>query len=127
MFVLAAVILGAALIVAVFQCNRIAADANLDDVVQECQRIADAARTWYRKPSGLGGGSRSFLGVDLERIGAHASVPHVGFFALTTDSTDQITVTGVGVKDADNDGTNVTVVLRYYADGDSTRTIIANR
>lgn len=107
LIVLSAIIVGIAIVVGINMFGKGAYQANREAVIQDAVNIAAKAQEWYRKPSVLGGGNRTFDGVNLGALGVPDSTSN-GAFTIT-GSGQTATVTGVGQEDGDGDGTNITV------------------
>ena len=118
LIVLGVIIVGIAVAVGIQMFAGGAATANFDAVSSDLNKIAADAQGWYRKPTTMGGGGRSFTGLTL---------PKLGFTSPNTNGTYTIsgiaagppaefTLTGVGTEDGDGDGTNVTVAIKVYPD-----------
>jgi len=83
-----------------------AVSANQDAVVQDCLMIAARAQEWYRKPTALAGGNRSFAGIffsklNIDSVNVNVSAPYNLIVAPQL-----LTITGTGVE-----GMTVTVVV----------------
>ncbi len=123
LIVLSVIIVGIAVAVGIDMFGSNAAQANFDAVVGDIQKIASDAQGWYRKPTSLGGGGRSFATVTLANLGAPTANANGAYSITGTPTAASFTLQGVGVEDGDSDGTNVTVSLSVYADSTGALTI----
>ena len=123
LIVLGVIIVGIAVAVGINMFAGGAAQANFDAVMNDLQKIASDAGGWYKKPTSLGGGGRTFENVTLSVLGAQSSNINGTYSIVGTPGVASFEVQGVGVEDGDNDGTNVTISITVYADSNSTPTI----
>ena len=130
LLVLVTIVVGLAVILAVYMFNENAASANLDRVCGFLAELGSQAQVHYTQPIWMDGGSHSF-----ERLTANAQgmayltnnpVLDIGTFSILVAGTStSVTLQGVGVEDGDKDGTNCTVTCEVFAD--SMHTVIVNR
>ena len=123
LIVLGVIIVGIAIVVGIQMFGSSAASSNFDMVVGDLNTVAAQAQGWFRKPTSMGGGGRSFAGVTLSAIGSAASNTNGAYSITGTPSATTFTVEGVGVEDGDGDGTNVTASLAVYADSTGSLTV----
>ena len=117
LIVLGVIIVGIAVAVGINMLGTGAAQANFDAVVSDIQKISADAQGWYRKPTNMGGGGRSFAAVSLGELGRPDPFSNSnGAYTLGSIGAASFTITGVGNEDGDDDGTNVTVSITVYAD-----------
>jgi len=115
LIVLGVIIVGIAIVVGIQMFGAGAASSNYDAVVTDLNTIASKAQGWYRKPTSMGGGGRSFEDVTLAKLGWENN--DNGTYTIEGSPTaTSFTIQGVGVEDGDGDGTNCTVQLTVYAD-----------
>ncbi len=117
MIVLAVIIIGISVTAGITMFNKSAVTANRDAVVGDCQSLISAAQQYYKKPAEMGGGSRAFTGLTLDKLNWPGSNVN-GSYTLTVNNADQITIASTGVE------TGVACSMIYYANGDSTRTVV---
>jgi len=102
LLVLAAIIVGAGVILGVNMFQDNAAQANMDAVTQDVMTFAGKAQAWYRRPVAVGGGGQSFTTLDWSDIvsgATGASYPNDnGTYAITT-GTNTCTFVGTGKED----------------------------
>ena len=116
LIVLGVIIVGIAVVVGIQMFGSSAAQANYDAVVNDLQNIGASAQAWYKKPTTMGGGGRSFADVTLVKLGWPASNNNGSYSITGTPTAASFVIQGVGVEDGDADGTNVTVSITVYAD-----------
>ena len=110
LLVLGAIIVGVAIVVGMNMFSTSAVNANRDAVVQDCMTLATRAQQWYRTPTILGGGGRSFASISLNAI-RFTSPNENGSYVLSSPSEGSITVTGTGREPQANPGTVAIVVV----------------
>lgn len=119
LIVLGIIIVGIAVIVGVGISGNQSQQSNADAVLADCLRIASGSQTWYGKPTMLGGGGNSFIGLTLVRAGWKNTTNFNGTFALSNITASSALITGTGNQD-------VTVAVTVYSDSVSTPTITLN-
>ena len=72
-------------------------NAERDALLKDVNKIASAATMYWRKPAALGGGMRTFVGVDFVKIGVDASNAN-GKFVMSNITTNQFTLMATGAK-----------------------------
>ncbi len=82
LLVVAALLVGLALVAGLKQFAAGAQGANKDQLRNEAARVAKHAQAWYRSPENIGGGGRSFAGFSFESINYDSSKV-VGVLALS--------------------------------------------
>ncbi len=75
--------------IALFSAN--ALEQKRNEVINECTLLASEAQRYYRRPTALGGGGKSFTGWSVP---SQYSVTEVGSFVATTISGQGVTITG---------------------------------
>ena len=98
LLVLSAIIVGISIVIGINMFSSGAVQANQDAVAQDCWLIAARAQEWYRKAENLGGGGRTFDGLDdVTMLNIAETNPNVSeIFALTpSDQTLEIVGTGI--------------------------------
>lgn len=124
LLVLAAVIVGAAILLGISLFGQGAAQANQEAVVHDIMNIASRAQTWYRRPVAMGGGGRSFAGLNgnLAPINWPASNTN-GSYSISGGNATTATITGDGTEDGNGDGTPLQVVAIITPDSIRTLTV----
>jgi hypothetical protein len=98
LLILAAVIVGVAIVMGINMFAENAAQANQDAVMQDCLTIASRAQSWYRRPGAMGGGNNTYTGLTLAAINFDSPNEN-GAYALTV-AAQEVTVQGTGNEDA---------------------------
>ena len=107
--VLSVIIVGISIVVGINMFGESALQANQDAVMQDVMTIATRAQEWYRKPAMMGGGGRSFSGMNLDTLNFPGSNPN-GTYALSSINAGDFTVTGNG-----NEG-SLTITVTVFPD-----------
>ncbi len=94
---LAAIFVGAAIIIGVNMFTDREVDINKAAVLQDCMTLAVRAQQWYRTPKILGGGGQSFTGITLEEV-QFPVINENGSFEVVVNDTSQIMIIGIGSK-----------------------------
>ena len=118
LLVLSAIIVGVSIVIGINMFASSAVQANQDAIMQDCLHIAARAQEWFRKPTSMGGGNRSFDSItmtllNLPTTNANTSAP----FALTSRDT-ALEILGTGTE-----GTPLTVRVVVGASGIDTTQI----
>jgi hypothetical protein len=113
LLVLAAIIVGAGVILGVNMFQENAAQANRDAVLQDVMNFAGKAQAWYRRPAAMGGGGQSFGTFDWADVipgatGASYTNDN-GTYVISGAAGNNVTITGTGKEDMDDNGTNLQV------------------
>lgn len=99
--ILVTIIVGIATVVAINVFGSSAENANLDAVRQDVLTIGTAAQGWYIKPTMMGGGGNSFVGMTFRDITFAADTINAagdmsanmnGTYALVSATADSVTV-----------------------------------
>ena len=99
LLVLSAIIVGVSIMIGINMFTSSAVQANQDAVLQDCLNIAARAQEWYRKPTVMGGGGRSFatlinVGIlNIKASNVNTSAP----FLLSNDG-QTLTIVGTGTE-----------------------------
>ncbi len=93
--VLAVAVTGILFVVGIKAFGQNALQANTNAVLQDLTTVASQAQAWFRKPSMLGGGGRSFMGITMGRISA-VKVNENGTCQITGVKANRITLIGTG-------------------------------
>ena len=97
LLVLGVVLVSVAIMVGVSLFSIGSAEAERDALVIDANRISNSAAAFWRRPSALGGGNRSFAGLNsVVMLGWRADSNDVGVYTISDASTTAFTVTGIG-------------------------------
>ena len=132
LIVLGVIIVGIAVAVGITMFGEQSAQANLDAVVTDLQTMAARAHQYYLKPTRLGGGGKSFVGLTADADGlmnlrSNPSNDNGTYSISTAGTPTEVALTGVGEEDGDADGTNVTVLMYVRVDATQDSVSITNR
>lgn len=119
LIVLGVIIVGIAVVVGIGIFGNNSQQANADAVLQDCMRIAASAQGYYRKPTMLGGGGASFVGLTLPKCGWKSASNQNGDYALSSVASGSFVVTGTGNQ-------NTVVAVTVYPDSTASPTITLN-
>ncbi|MCB2204179.1 hypothetical protein KQI65_05470 [bacterium] len=128
LIVLGVIIVGIAVVVGINIFGTNAEQANKDAITQDCLRLAAAAQGFYRKPTMLGGGNNSFVGIEIEDCGMSNNGDIMtgenvnGTYVLSGATATGLVVTGT--SQTDNTQT-VTLTLDMTGTTDDERVSIA--
>ena len=115
LLVLSAIIVGISIVVGINMFSTNAYQANRENVVQEAVTIAAKAQEWYRKPTMLGGGGRSFTNfTNLTSIGMPGQTIN-GTYTLGSQGVGTFQITAQGVE-ADATGDTLNFTLNVFPD-----------
>ncbi|MFH1008187.1 MAG: hypothetical protein V1800_11925 [Candidatus Latescibacterota bacterium] len=128
LIVLAAVIVGIAVVVGMQMMGESAVDANKRACTQDLLNLATKAQSWFRTPTSLGGGGRSFLALTADAAGLAVLTPNAttqnGTLAVKTAGTATAVVLQItGIEDADSDGGMMVLSLSVEQDAVGTLTV----
>ncbi len=121
LLILAAVIVGVAIIMGINMFSENAAQANQDAVMQDCLTLASRAQSWFRRPTAMGGGGNSYLGLNGAPglVALNFDSPNEnGAYTLAVSGGNQIlTIQGTGNENPDGLGANLQVNVRVIPAG----------
>jgi hypothetical protein len=103
LIVLGAIIVGIAIIVGLNMFSSGAVQGNIDAVTQDVMTITSRAQEWWRKPAQMGGGGRSWTGIDAVANGEFTGINFPdstvnGTYTIAIQGDSAIVVTGTGVE-----------------------------
>ncbi|MDZ7285831.1 MAG: hypothetical protein ONB48_09260 [candidate division KSB1 bacterium] len=122
LLILAAGIVGAAILVGINSFSGSSTQANQEAVIHDIMNIAARAQAWYRRPAAMGGGGRNFAGLNghLERINFPSSNLN-GSYSISGGDASTCTIIGTGLEDGNGDG--VPLVVTVVITPDSIRSL----
>jgi len=128
LIILGVIVVGIAVAVGITMFTDNAVNANRDAVTNDLVNLAARAQQFYRRPTALGGGGNSFVGLTadvagLTKLTNRASNAN-GTYSITTAGTATgMVIQGVGTENAD--GTNkVTMQIFVFSDKSDSVVII---
>lgn len=99
LIVLGTIIVGVAIVVGINMFNTGAVNAERDALLQDVNNVASSAASFWRKPSALGGGNRSFVGVsDVTTFGSDSSNAN-GVYIMSSVTATSFVVTATGANE----------------------------
>ena len=120
MIVLAIIIVGIAIAISVQLFRSNAIEAKRDILIEETSSLAAMAIQYYKKPSEMGGGGKSFVGWKIP----HQMVITVnGNFMTSTVTPTQVVITGTGSEVVTG---NDSIKVETIATADEIYTVIIN-
>jgi hypothetical protein len=115
LLVLAAIIVGAGVLLGVTMFQDNAAQANMDIVTQDCFTFAAKAQAWYRRPAAMGGGGQDYANFSWGDINLSPDggpfVNDNGSYAITAAAGSTCTIVGTGKASQDGDATPLSVTV----------------
>ena len=97
MIVLAVIIVGIAVAAGITMFSQSAVMANRDAVVLDCNSVAAMAMQFYKKPTEMGGGNRTFNELTLAKLNFAAGNNNGGYQLNVVDA-QNILIVGTGVE-----------------------------
>ncbi len=120
LIVLSVIIVGIAVVVGINMFSASAASSNLEAVTSDLLNLAARAQQYYVKPTGMGGGGNSFVGVTIKDLTPKPSNDNGTYSIKTAGTSSKVVLKGVGNQDGDGNGTNCTVEVTVFADSIAT-------
>ena len=118
--VLSVIVVGLAIAVGIILFTTNAVEQKRNEIINECALLASDAQTYFRRPTALGGGEKSFVGW---KVPSQYTSTEAGFFISAVISKDEVIITGTGNElVTDNDSVKVQVLVN----ADEYRTTIIN-
>jgi Tfp pilus assembly protein PilE len=119
LIVLGVIIVGIAVVVGISVFTASGSAANRDAVIADLTNLTSMAQQYYRKPTALGGGNRTFTGWSLP-----SSLDTTGNGVYTvTIAAQSVTLTGTGNETGNNGTSAVKVTMILGPDAISSTTI----
>ncbi len=122
LLILAAIIVGIAIVVGINMFGQNAVQANQDAVTQDVLTIASRAQGWYRRPTSMGGGGKAFTGCTLALLNFPPSNDN-GTYAPGTITPTTFEIIGTGTEDGGGAATPLQVKVTVFADSVGNMTI----
>ncbi len=102
LIMLSVIVVGVAVAVGIVLFRSNAIEQKRNEIINELTLLASEAQLYYRKPTAMGGGNKSFVGW---RIPEAYSETEVGYFVEASIQPEQVIITGTGneiVTDTDS-------------------------
>lgn len=119
LIVLGVIIVGIAVVVGISVFTASGSAANRDAVIADLTNLTSMAQQYYRKPTALGGGNRTFTGWSLP---SSLDTTGNGVYAATI-AAQSVTLTGTGNENGNNGTSAVKVTMIVGPDAISSTTI----
>jgi Tfp pilus assembly protein PilE len=97
LIILGVIVVGIAVAVGITMFTDSAVNANRDAVTNDLVNLAARAQQFYRRPTALGGGGNSFVGLTLAKLTNRATNAN-GVYTLGTVSATEAIIHGVGTE-----------------------------
>lgn len=127
LIVVGVVVVGIAVVVGIQMFGEQAASSNLDAVITDLQNLAARAHQYYMKPTGMGGGDRSFATITLADLTTDGTNDNGDYSVSGTPSIGEVVLQGDGREDGDGDTNPVQVQLYVRADAAEDSLVILAR
>jgi Tfp pilus assembly protein PilE len=106
LIILGVIVVGIAVAVGITMFTDNAVNANRDAVTNDLVNLAARAQQFYRRPTALGGGGNSFVGLTADAAGLRkltnkASNANGAYTITSAGTSTTVTVQGVGTEHAD--------------------------
>ena len=121
LIVLGVIIVGIAVVVGISVFTASGSAANRDAVISDLTNLTSMAQQYYRKPTALGGGNRTFTGWSLPSA---LDTTGNGIYTVTI-AAQSVTLTGTG-NETGNNGTSAVKVTMILGPDAITSTTINN-
>ena len=120
LIILGVIVVGIAVAVGItmFQDNTVS--ANRDAVTNDLVNLASRAQQFYRRPTALGGGGNSFVGLTADAAGlakltSKSTNANGTYSIMTAGSATSVVVKGLGVEKG-TDGNSIQVQMSVFSD-----------
>ena len=123
LYTLGLLVAGAAILVGIQKFNASHQEASIEALTLDLADIAAKAQTYYYAPDFLAGGNHSFSNLtDLEKLFIKPQNEN-GEFKIISGNDDFLIIQATGKDDYDEDGTNLTIEAKVYADSVQTEVV----
>ena len=110
LIILGVIVVGIAVAVGITMFTDNAVNANRDAVTNDLVNLSARAQQFYRRPTALGGGGNSFVGLKMANLTNRPSNAN-GTYTLGAVTANDVIITGVGTEKADASN-NVTMRIK---------------
>jgi Tfp pilus assembly protein PilE len=115
LIILGVIVVGIAVAVGITMFTDNAQSANRDAVTNDLVNLASRAQQYYRRPTALGGGQGSFVGLAVTQL-TSKTINSNGTYAMGTPTATSVVITGTGTETGFDGSTKVKVEMTVYAD-----------
>lgn len=112
LIILGTIIIGLALAIGVTLFTDHSVSANRDAVTSDLVALASRAQMYYRRPTLMGGGGRSFAGLTISDLTTKVTNAY-GTYSVTSVSQSSVVLDGLGIEHASN-GSRVSVTMTVF-------------
>lgn len=127
MYISGLIAVGVAILVGIQKYHSSSAEANLHALTLDLLSIATKAQQYYYKPEYLEGGGRSFTGITTDSKGLEKLLSELqninGSFQIIGSDDQTLTIEATGKYDYNEDGRNLTIQIKIFADSVQTNII----
>jgi hypothetical protein len=125
LIVLALIIIGTAIAIAIGMFTNSATDANRDAVMADLMTLSQRAQVYYRKPVVLSGGGKSFAGLTADVSGLKKIVntrtnpwknANGSYSIMTAGTTERVILRGIGEEPGQDGSLPVAITMEVYQD-----------
>lgn len=121
------VAVGIAILIGIQKFESSSAEANLHALTLDLLTIATKAQQYYYKPEFLEGGGFSFAEITADSKGLEKILADsqniIGSFQIIESGDQSLTIQATGITDYDEDGKNLTIQMKVFADSVQTTVI----
>ncbi len=114
LIVLAILIIGISIAIALVYFNDHSAAANRDGLTNDLINMSVRVHQYYVRPKTWGGGEKSFAGLTMQYITGNPQNAH-GTFSIVSVDTNAVVLQGVGISRG-SDGNPITVRMSIFPD-----------
>jgi Tfp pilus assembly protein PilE len=123
LIILGVIVVGIAVAVGITMFQDNAVSANRDAVVNDLVNLSARAQQFYRRPSSLGGGQNSFLGLNTNGISKLVNVPTSatswtnsnGTYNVVSATDSNVVIKGTGTEVGNDGAAKVSVTMTVKA------------
>ena len=126
LIILGVIVVGIAVAVGITMFSDSAVSANRDAVSNDLVNLAARAQQYYRRPTALGGGGNSFVGLDASTAGLQKLTNMPGgrnangtYSISAAGTTTQVEITGVGTEEVNGNPVTMKILARNAGQTDS--------
>ena len=128
LIILGVIVVGIAVAVGITMFADNAVSSNRDAVTNDLVNLASRAQQFYRRPTALGGGQGSFVGLTanaagMARLTTKGTNANGTYTISVAGSATNVALQGLGTENG-SDGSSIKVTMTVYAD--STSVVFAN-
>lgn len=115
LIILGVIVVGIAVAVGITMFQDNAVSANRDAVTNDLVNLSSRAQQYYRRPTALGGGGNSFVGVTYAKLSSKPTNAN-GAYSAAGPSATQVVLTGVGIEKGNDNTLPINMTMTVLAD-----------